>query len=146
MIVLRQTVQKLENNNIVSLQKQALKQSSISVFIREPITHAHDNTEFDDTTISTDNMIKMLSILVKDNYLVLVEGIPDIYLSNADFDKVLREPQLLKQIKQDMHLDNNFLIGRLGEEKDGVYQDNLTVPDLPNKVQGKELGIYEALQ
>ena len=45
-----------------------------------------------------------------------------------------------------MHLDNNFLIGRLGEEKDGVYQDNLTVPDLPNKVQGKELGIYEALQ
>ena len=62
----------------------------------------------------------MLSILVKDNYLILVEGIPDIYLSNADFDKVLREPQLLKQIKQDMHLDNNFLIGRLGEEKDGV--------------------------
>ena len=59
MIVLRQTVQKLENNNIVSLQKQALKQSSISVFIREPITHAHDNTEFDDTTISTENMIKM---------------------------------------------------------------------------------------
>ena len=88
----------------------------------------------------------MLSILVKDNYLVLVEGIPDIYLSNADFDKVLREPQLLKQIKQDMHLDNIFLIGRLGEEKDGVYQDNLTVPDLPNKVLGKELGIYEALQ
>ena len=88
----------------------------------------------------------MLSILVKDNYLVLVEGIPDIYLSNADFDKVLREPQLLKQINHDMHLDNNFLIGRLGEEKDGVYQDNLTVPDLPNKVQGKELGIYEALQ
>lgn len=59
MIVLRQTVQKLENNNIVSLQKQALKQSSISVFTREPITHTYDNTEFDDTTISTDNMIKM---------------------------------------------------------------------------------------
>ena len=44
---------------VPALQKQALKQSSISVFIREPITHAHDNTEFDDTTISTDNMIKM---------------------------------------------------------------------------------------
>ena len=40
----------------------------------------------------------MLSILVKDNYLIMVEGIPDIYLSNADFDKVLREPQLLKLI------------------------------------------------
>ena len=93
----------------------------------------------------------MLSILVKDNYLVLVEGIPDIYLSNADFDKVLREPQLLKQIKQDMHLDNNFLIGRLGEEKEGrelpeFAKESFNEMWKKNKVQGKELGIYEALQ
>lgn len=59
MIVLRQTVQKLENNNIVSLQKQALKQSSISVFTKEPVTYAPDNTEFDDITITTDNVTKM---------------------------------------------------------------------------------------
>lgn len=59
MIVLRQTVQKLENNNIVSLQKQALKQSSISVFTKEPVTYAPDNTEFDDITITTDSVTKM---------------------------------------------------------------------------------------
>lgn len=59
MIVLRQTVQKLENNNIVSLQKQTLKQSSISVFTKEPVTYAPDNTEFDDITITTDSVTKM---------------------------------------------------------------------------------------
>lgn len=59
MIVLRQTVQKLENNNIVSLQKQALKQSSISVFTKEPVTYAHANTEFDDIATTTDSITKM---------------------------------------------------------------------------------------
>lgn len=60
MIVLRQTVQKLENNNnIVSLQKQALKQSSISVFTKEPVTYAHDNTEFDDIATTADSITKM---------------------------------------------------------------------------------------
>ena len=59
MIVLRQTVQKLENNNIVSLQKQALKQSSISVFTREPVIYAHDHTEFDDIATTTDSITKM---------------------------------------------------------------------------------------
>ena len=54
MIVLRQTVQKLENNNIVSL-----KQSSISVFTKEPVTYAHDNTEFDDIATTTDSITKM---------------------------------------------------------------------------------------
>jgi hypothetical protein len=43
----------------VSLQKQALKQSSISVFTKEPVTYAHDNTEFDDIATTTDSITKM---------------------------------------------------------------------------------------
>lgn len=91
----------------------------------------------------------LLCILSKNNSLIFVHGTPDIYLENKDFDTILKHPEIATQIREQLGADkfaDGLLIGRLGEEKNGIYTDepNQVTIELSNK--RKELCFYELLK
>lgn len=87
-----------------------------------------------------------MCILIKDNYLICVQGTPNVFLKNEDFDKVLRNPKLAQNIKQHLStkITTDIIIGRLGKEENGIYKEiAMTVDTTPNT--GKELYFYECI-
>ncbi len=86
----------------------------------------------------------MLSILLQGDFLIFAPGNPDVFVSNKDFNRILRNPSLAKEIKKGLGVDKDIIIGRLGILDNGVYRDNnVSVNDVVNK--RKELHFYESL-
>lgn len=86
----------------------------------------------------------MLSILLQGDFLIFAPGNPDVFVSNKDFNRILRNPSLGKEIKKGLGIDKDIIIGRLGILDNGVYRDNnVSVNDVVN--ERKELHFYESL-
>lgn len=93
-------------------------------------------------------MSNELIILAKDSALVIVDGKPDIYVSNEDFDKILREPKIATIIREHLGTEkysNGILIGRLGHEESGIYRDNAIKIQTPNSCATRDLCYYAVI-
>lgn len=93
----------------------------------------------------------MTCILLKDDDFVVVEGTPSVFISNEDFDLILRDSQarhlLFKGLlKMDLVEDGKVLVGQLGVKEEDVYRDYKVCRVMPaNTHFRKGLGVYEKL-
>lgn len=86
----------------------------------------------------------MLAMLLQGDYLIFVHGKPDVFLTNQDYSKVLRNPNLAKKIRDALQIQGDIIIGNLGILEDGVYKDDIKAVRTTTHDR-KELHFYESL-
>lgn len=93
-------------------------------------------------------MDNSMCILAQDKNLIIVQGRPDVYLENKDFEDILRYPNIAANLSKALGEDkypNGLLIGRLGKLQNGVYQEAYSAVTIEMFDDQRELNYYEPI-
>lgn len=89
-----------------------------------------------------------MCILVQDKNLIIVQGKPDVYLENRDFEDILRYPYIAANLSKALgenKYPNGLLIGRLGKLQNGIYQEAYSAVTIEMSNDQRELNYYESI-
>lgn len=84
----------------------------------------------------------MLSLVITENPPALIDGVPDYFVSDEDFNLLLTDERKAKELYS--YLGRDICIGRLGLLEDDVYNEkDYKVNEFNLDSSGKGMSFYE---
>lgn len=82
-----------------------------------------------------------ISILItKDHGLVVTHEKPEVFVTNEDFNRILKNPDLVISLI-DNYIGHDFVLGILGDEVNDIYEESHTI-EIPDEIDTKVEGLH----